>query len=162
MPLQAQTLGQALGEDFKLHTTLCRREAGDFQRAVQSGQPVVVACTQEKRLFSELAEQTEGATSPIRFVNIRETGGWSREAAHATPKMAALLAAARLPEPEPVPTVTYKSEGRLLILGPIDVAERAAALLADAMQVTIWADGAGNAGVPRSGATRSWPGACTA
>jgi ferredoxin len=146
MPLQAQTLGQALGEDFKLHTTLCRREAGDFQRAVQSGQPVVVACTQEKRLFSELAEQTEGATSPIRFVNIRETAGWSREAAHATPKMAALLAAARLPEPEPVPTVTYKSEGRLLILGPLDMAERAAALLADAMQVTIWADGAGNAG----------------
>ena len=146
MPLQAQKLGQALGEDFILHTTLCRREAGEFQRAVKSGQPVVVACTQEKRLFTELAEQTEGATSPIRFVNIRETGGWSAEAAHATPKMAALLAAARLPEPEPVPTVTYKSEGRLLILGPIDVAERAAALLADAMQVTIWAQGAGQAG----------------
>jgi ferredoxin len=146
MPLQAQTLGQALGEDLKLHTTLCRREAGEFQRAVKSGQPVVVACTQEKRLFSELAEQTEGATSPIRFVNIRETGGWSREAVHATPKMAALLAAARLPEPEPVATVTYKSEGRLLILGPMDQAERAAALLADAMQVTIWSEGAGNAG----------------
>jgi ferredoxin len=146
MPLQAQKLGQALGEDLHLHTTLCRREAGEFQRAVKSGQPVVVACTQEKRLFTELAEQTEGATSPIRFVNIRETGGWSAEAAHATPKMAALLAAARLPEPEPVPTVTYKSEGRLLILGPIDVAERAAALLADAMQVTIWAQGSGQAG----------------
>jgi ferredoxin len=146
MPLQAPKLGQALGEDLTLHTTLCRREAGDFQRAVKSGQPVVVACTQEKRLFSELAEQTEGATSPIRFVNLRETGGWSNEAAHSTPKMAALLAAARLPEPEPVPTVTYKSEGRLLILGAIDAAERAAALLADAMQVTIWADGAGSAG----------------
>jgi ferredoxin len=146
MPLQAPKLGQALGEDLTLHTTLCRREAGDFQRAVKSGQPVVVACTQEKRLFSELAEQTEGATSPIRFVNLRETGGWSTEAAHAMPKMAAFLAAARLPEPEPVPTVTYKSEGRLLILGAIDAAERAAALLADAMQVTIWADGAGSAG----------------
>ena len=146
MPLQAQNLGQALAEDLKLHTTLCRREAGEFQRAVKSGQPVVVACTQEKRLFSELAEQTEGAISPIRFVNIRETGGWSTEAANASPKMAALLAAARLPEPEPVPTVTYKSEGRLLILGPVDAAERAAALLADAMQVTIWAEGAGTAG----------------
>jgi len=146
MPLQAQTLGQALGEDLKLHTALCRREAGDFQRAVQSGQTVVVACTQEKRLFSELAEQTEGAVSPIRFVNIRETAGWSSEAANASPKLAALLAAARLPEPEPVPTVTYKSEGRLLILGPIDQAERAAALVADAMQVTIWAEGPGNAG----------------
>jgi ferredoxin len=146
MPLQAQTLGQALGEDLKPHTALCRREAGDFQRAVQTGQTVVVACTQEKKLFSELAEQTEGAISPIRFVNIRETGGWSREAAHASPKLAALLAAARLPEPEPVPTVTYKSEGRLLILGPVDLAEKAAALLADAMQITLWSEGAGNAG----------------
>jgi ferredoxin len=146
MPLQAQTLGQVLGEDLKLHTTLCRREAGEFQRAVKSGQTVVVACTQEKRLFSELAEQTEGAVSPIRFVNIRETAGWSSEAANASPKLAALLAAARLPEPEPVPTVTYKSEGRLLILGPIDQAERAAALVSDAMQVTIWAEGPGNAG----------------
>ena len=106
MPLQAQALGQALGENLTLHTTLCRREAGHFQKAVKTGETVVVACTQEKRLFSELAEQTEGAISPIRFVNIRETGGWGREAAHATPKMAALLAAARLPEPEPVATVT--------------------------------------------------------
>jgi len=146
MPLQAQTLGQALGEDLKPHTALCRREAVDFQRAVQTGQTVVVACTQEKKLFSELAEQTEGAISPIRFVNIRETGGWSREAANASPKLAALLAAARLPEPEPVPTVTYKSEGRLLILGPVDLAEKAAALLADAMQITLWSEGAGKAG----------------
>jgi heterodisulfide reductase subunit A-like polyferredoxin len=146
MPLQAQALGQALGEDLTLHTTLCRREAGQFQKAVKTGETVVVACTQEKRLFSELAEQTEGAISPIRFVNIRETGGWGREAEHATPKMAALLAAARLPEPEPVPTVTYKSEGRVLIIGAIDAAERAASFLADAMQVTIFAQGAGEAG----------------
>ncbi len=113
---------------------------------MQGRDPVVVACTQEQRLFAELAGQTEGAVAPIRFVNLRETGGWSREGAQATPKMAALLAAARLPEPEPVPTVTYKSEGRLLILGPLDAAERAADLLADALQVTIWAQGPGQAG----------------
>ncbi|PUE11482.1 4Fe-4S ferredoxin [Limnohabitans sp. T6-5] len=146
MPLQAQTLGKALGEDLTLHSTLCRREAGNFQKAVKTGDTVVVACTQEKRLFSELAEQTEGAISPIRFVNIRETGGWGREAAHAMPKMAALLAAARLPEPEPVPTVTYKSAGRLLIIGAVDAAERAASFLSDAMQVTVFAQGPGNAG----------------
>jgi len=146
MPLQAQTLGTALGETLTLHSTLCRREAGHFQKAVKTGEPVVVACTQEKRLFTELAEQTEGAVSPIRFVNIRETGGWSREAEHAMPKMAALLAAARLPEPEPVPTVTYKSAGRVLVMGALDAAERAASFLSDAMQVTIWAEGAGQAG----------------
>lgn len=146
MPLQAQTLGQALGENLTLHTMLCRKEAAAFQKAVKTGEAVVVACTQEKRLFSELAEQTEGAVSPIHFVNIRETGGWGREAEHAMPKMAALLAAARLPEPAPVPTVTYKSEGRALIMGPLDAAERAAQFLSDAMQVTVWADGPGRAG----------------
>uniref|UniRef100_UPI0037BF0A62 4Fe-4S dicluster domain-containing protein n=1 Tax=Limnohabitans sp. TaxID=1907725 RepID=UPI0037BF0A62 len=146
MPLQVQALGKALGEDLTLHTSLCRREAGNFQKAVKTGETLVVACTQEKRLFSELAEQTEGAISPIRFVNIRETGGWGREAEHATPKMAALLAAARLPEPEPVPTVTYKSSGRVLVMGALDAAERAASFLSDAMQVTIWSEGPGNAG----------------
>ncbi len=146
LPLQTQSLGRALGETLTEHSTLCRREAGAFQRAVQGQDTVVVACTQEQRLFAELAEQTEGAVAPIRFVNLRESAGWSAEGPQATPKMAALLAAARLPEPEPVPTVTYKSEGRLLILGPLDAAERAADLLADTLQVTLWAEGPGEAG----------------
>ena len=107
---------------------------------------MVVACTQEQALFAELAGQTEGAVAPIRFVNLRETAGWSAQGAQATPKMAALLAAARLPEPEPVPTVSYQSAGRLLILGPLDAAERAADLLAGALQITLWADSAGQAG----------------
>ena len=146
LPLQTRPLGRVLGEELTEHTTLCRREAGAFQRAVQGQAPVVVACTQEQRLFAELAEQTEGAVAPIRFVNIRETAGWSADGAQAMPKMAALLAAARLPEPEPVPTVSYQSEGRVLILGPLDAAERAADLLADALQVTLWSDGPGEAG----------------
>src|SRR6188768_1500798 len=119
MPLDPKVLGKALAEDLTLHSALCRREAGAFQQAIKSGADVVVACTQEKRLFSELAQQTEGAVSTIRFVNIRETGGWSRDASQAMPKLAALLAAARLPEAEPVPTVTYKSSGRLLVIGEL-------------------------------------------
>jgi ferredoxin len=146
MPLQTQKLGQALGESLTLHSTLCRREAGSFQKAIQSGQEVVVACTQEKKLFSELASQTEGATSPIKFVNIREAGGWSSDAQNASPKLAALLAAAHLPEPDPVPVVPFKSEGRLLIIGPLDQAEKAAAMVADVLQVVIFAQGAGEAG----------------
>ena len=116
-----------------IHTTLCRREAPEFQRAAKSGDDLLVACTQESRLFLELNEQTVGAPSvaerPIRFVNIRETGGWSKDAAQATPKIAALIAAAQLPEPEPVPTVPYKSAGRCLVIGDATAAERAAAML---------------------------------
>jgi ferredoxin len=143
MPLNPKSLGVALDENLTLHSALCRREAPDFLKAIQSGEDeVVVACTQEKRLFTELAEQAPGRVSPIRFVNIRETGGWSRDAAQAGPKIAALLAAAHLPEPEPVATVTYKSAGRLLIIGELSAAERAAELLADELDITLFTQGA--------------------
>jgi ferredoxin len=154
MPLEPKTLGAALAEPLPLHSTLCRREAPAFQRAIRSGDEVVVACTQERKLFTELAEQTEGATSPIRFVNIRETGGWSRDAKNASPKIAALLAVAHLPEPDPVSTVSYASQGRLLIVGPLDQAEQAAALVADALQVSIFSTGPGASG---GGQERRWP-----
>ena len=141
MPLDPQSLGQALGEKLALHSTLCRREAGAFQQAIRSGDEVVVACTQERRLFGELGSQTEGAVSPVRFVNIRETGGWSRDAKAAGPKIAALLAAAKLPEPEPVPTVTYTSGGKLLVIGELEEAERFAGLAGEGLDVTLFAAG---------------------
>ena len=145
-PLDPKALGQSLSETLTLHTALCRREAGAFVQAVQGTDDVVVACTQEQRLFGDLALEAQAKTSVIKFVNIRETGGWSRDAQHASPKIAALLAAAHLPEPEPVPTVTFKSAGRLLILGQMDQAEQAAALLADTLNVTIFTQGAGEVG----------------
>ena len=105
----------------------------------------MVACTQEQRLFLELNAETEGAPGvqerPIRFVNLRETGGWSKDVrarpATLTPKLAALLAAAQLPDPEPVATVSYRSAGRCLIVGPADAAQRAALLLQDALDVSL-------------------------
>jgi ferredoxin len=147
MPLASQTLGAALNESLTLHSTLCRREVGAFQKALASGDDVVVACTQESRLFQEIAGQTEGAADvPIRFVNIRETGGWSKDAAQASPKIAALLAVAHLPVVEPVATVSYQSAGRVLVVGTLDAAEQAAALLADTLDVTLFSVGAGENG----------------
>ncbi len=153
-PLDPKALGKALDEDLTLHSALCRREAGAFLQAARGGEPMVVACTQEQRLFTDLAEQQaqaaaqEGqalAWAPIRFVNIRETGGWSRDAASAMPKLAALLASARLPDPEPVATVTYTSQGRLVIIGPLDEAEALAASVSDVLQVTLFAQGGSGA-----------------
>ncbi len=142
MPLDAKALSQALDEDLTLHTTLCRRQAPNFQKAIKSNDDVIVACTQEQRLFAALADETEGAragaTFPIKFINIRETGGWSKDASQAMPKIAALLAAAKLPDPEPVPTVTYKSQGRLLIIGEITQATALADMLSDTLSITIF------------------------
>ena len=155
MPLDAPALGRSLNETLTLHSTLCRREVPAFQRAVQAEEPVVVACTQEQRLFSEVAGQTDGVRAQaVRFVNIRETGGWSRDAKQATPKIAALLAAAHLPEPEPVPTASYASGGQLLVIGNLDAAERAAALLEGPLHPTLFATGPGSAGGVQA---RRWP-----
>lgn len=161
MPLDGPALAKALGPEAgaglaTVHQTLCRREAAAFQRAALGGDPLLVACTQESRLFVELNEQTAGAPSlverPIRFVNIRETAGWSKEAAAATPKIAALIALAQLPDADPVPTVDYRSEGRVLVTGPTDRAVHAAAMLAGKLAVSLLIDGPGSVPQPRD-----WP-----
>ena len=145
MPLDPRALSASLNESLTLHSSLCRRQAAEFLQAAGKGDELVVACTQETRLFNELADQAH-LSAPIKFVNIRETGGWSRDAAKASPKMAALLAAAHLPAPEPVTTVSYKSAGRTLIIGELGAAERAAEWLGDTLDVTLFTQGAGDLG----------------
>jgi ferredoxin len=121
MPLDAASgasLGAALGSPaLPVHSQLCRREVGSYLESLDGVDQVVVACTQESGLFNELAAQKQ-TVSPVRFVNIRETGGWGEEARQSLPKMAALLAAAALPDPEPVPEVDYESGGNVLLIGP--------------------------------------------
>ena len=116
MPLDAAALARALdlAGPLPLHTELCQKELARFADRAEGD--LLVACTQEARVFGDVAEDS-GKTQTIRFVNIRETAGWSAEARAATPKIAALLAMAALPEPQPVPRVAFKSEGRLLIVG---------------------------------------------
>lgn len=140
MPLDAAAgakLGDALGTGpLGVATQLCRREVGSYLNTIEGVDDVVIACTQEQGLFSELAQQKQ-SVAPIRFVNIRETGGWSAQAKDALPKMSALLAAAALPAPEPVPTVEYDSAGRLLIIGPSDRALRWARRLNGQLEVSV-------------------------
>jgi heterodisulfide reductase subunit A-like polyferredoxin len=135
MPLDRDALAQGLGiASLHLHRTLCQRELDRFASGAVGD--VVVACTQEARLFRQVAEEGSQARS-IRFVNIRENAGWSSEARAATPKIVALLEAAALPEPEPVPSVAYKSEGQVLIVGPAEAALYWADALAGQLAVTV-------------------------
>jgi len=144
MPLDAKALAAALKLDStpNIASELSRRHVAAFEAAVKSGDDLVVACTQEAPLFSELHEQLKGGGG-LKFVNIRETAGWSGEAKAATPKIAALLALADVPEPEPVPVVSYKSEGRLLIIGPGGAALAWAERLAEQFTVNVLVTDAG-------------------
>jgi len=136
MPLDADALAKALELSGSpvVRTMLCQKELSAF--AGRAAGDVVVACTQEARLFGEVAEEG-GKAQTIRFINIRETGGWSAEAKAATPKIAALLALAGLPEPAPVPRVAYRSEGRVLIVGPAEAALGWAKPLSAQLGVTV-------------------------
>ena len=147
MSIDAKTIGAALQTEPipPPVTELCRRHVSTFEAAVKSGEDLVVACTQEAPLFTELHTQLQGAGS-VRFVNIRESAGWSDEGQQAAPKMAALLALAGVAEPDPVPVVAYKSEGQVLIVGPAAVAlDWAQRLSADLQVNVLLTDGAGDA-----------------
>jgi ferredoxin len=142
MPLDVKAVAKALEADPAppLHSELCRHHLAAFEAAAKSGEDLLVGCTQEAPLFTELHGEFQ-ASGGIRFVNIRETAGWSDEADKATPKIAALLALADLPDPEPVPVVSYQSAGQLLIIGPADAATSWADRLAGQLQVSVLVTG---------------------
>jgi ferredoxin len=112
---------------------LCRAELEKFRAIAGEDAPLTVGCTQEAPLFSEL---TENRATAIQFTNIRETAGWSSDAARAAPKMAALLAAAAEPTPD-IPFVSFTSEGVALIYGRDERAIEAGNLLKDHLDVTV-------------------------
>src|SRR5687768_12899087 len=94
MPLDADAVRRGCrGASVATAQNLCRAEIDRFRTALAGGEPVVVGCTQEAPLFSEVAGEQEKAP-PLTFVNVRETAGWAADAADAGPKMAALIAAA--------------------------------------------------------------------
>lgn len=136
LPLDAERLARVLelAGPLPLHTQLCQKELAAF--AERSEGDVLVACTQETRRIGAAAGEM-GKAQQISFVNIREAAGWSSEGRAATPKIAALLAAAALPEPEPVPRVTFRSDGRLLVLGPAAAALRWADALKEHLAVCV-------------------------
>ena len=135
VPLDADAVRRGCRSEPMTATQLCRAEFDRFRTIAAKDTPLTVGCTQEAALFSEAAAET-GRASPIQFANIRESAGWSSEAAQSGPKMAALLAAATEPLP-PAPSVELKSNGVILICGRDEVAIEAGNLLKDHLDVTV-------------------------
>ena len=136
MPLDGDAVRRACRDTEVIEgRQFCRAELARFRKAAASAETLVVACTQEAPLFSEVADQTEGS-APLAFVNIRETAGWSEGAAKAGPKMAALIAAGTEPAPD-IPFVPLTSEGITLLYGRDEQVIEAANLLKDQLDVTV-------------------------
>ena len=87
----AASAGAASVQSFD---AMCQRELARFGEVIEGD--AVVACTQESRLLGEAASDSP-KVSTVRFFNIREKAGWSKDASFATPKIAALIAEAMLP-----------------------------------------------------------------
>ena len=132
MPLDGAAVQRGCrGAELLTARQLCRAELEKFRAAAAGGEPLVVGCTQEAPLFSELAGDTA-----VTYANIRETAGWSKDAGAAGPKMAALLAAAAEPVPE-FSFVNLTSDGVILIYGRDQQAIEAGYLLKDHLDVTV-------------------------
>ncbi|HET7911888.1 MAG TPA: 4Fe-4S dicluster domain-containing protein [Pseudolabrys sp.] len=135
MPLDSAKVQRACRDSVVIEgRQFCRTELERVRKAAAGGEPVLVACTQEAPLFSEVAEDA-GADTPT-FVNIRETAGWSKDAAKAAPKMAALIAAGSAPAPD-VSFVTLASNGVALLYGRDERVIEAAELLKEHLDVTV-------------------------
>jgi ferredoxin len=147
MPLDADAVRRGCrGADVKTAKQLCRAELERFRAAAARGESLVIGCTQETPLFSETAG--EDRAGGLTFVNVRETAGWSEQAAGAGPKMAALIAAAGEPDPE-VSFVSLNSEGVILIYGRDEQAIEAGTLLKDHLDVTVLLNRPGDVAPPR-------------
>ena len=136
IPLDAESVRRGCrGSQVTTARQLCRTELERFRAAAADGDPLIVGCTQEAPLFSEIAEGHE-SSADIRYANIRETAGWSAEAAKASAKMAALIAAAAEAAPE-IPFVKLDSEGVTLVYGRDEQTIETANLLKQHLDVTV-------------------------
>jgi len=140
MSLDGKALAKACGGDgdLTIHNHLCRTQIERFTTALQSGEPLIVACTQEAPLFSEVAAEAAPDTA-LGFVNIRERAGWSEDVAATatiTAKIAAFLVESAM-DLKPSTTVSLTSNGECLIYGPGEIAIPLAEQVADRLAVTL-------------------------
>ncbi len=138
MPVAASGLGKTLIEAgfarTSFHHRLCRGEVGQFEAGLAEPARICVACTQESPLFAEIAG--DAGRDDIRFVNIRETAGWSDEAPAGLAKMTALIAAAAMPI-TPARLREIESDGLCLVIGRGQVALDAATRLDRTLSVSL-------------------------
>lgn len=148
MPLRGDALARACGvtDAAQIHTQLCRAQIEEVRKAAADGVAITIACTQEAPLFEEILEEA-GYESTARFVNIRETAGWSDEAGKATAKIAALLAESAVTV-KSSPSVSMVSEGACLVYGRDETAIEAARQLAGRLDVTVLLSNPGDDIVP--------------
>lgn len=122
------------GANLAIHRALCLEPAERLRR-LAGDTPPLIACGQEAAALAA-AWAASGAAGEPRFVEIRDAAGWSAEAQAATPKMAALLAAAQV-EPPAVDHVHAGPPRHVVVLGCTAEAIDAAGRLPHGLDATV-------------------------
>src|SRR6056297_3343986 len=117
----------------QVHSGLCTTQLDRAAEEIAAGD-AVICCLQERRIFEELAADSE-APDPA-FTDLRDRAGWSDDPRSKLPKMAALMADATLNVPAEK-TLDVVSEGLCLVIGASDVALEAGRKLAPILGVTV-------------------------
>lgn len=147
MDLDAGALGKALGTDAPfIHNNLCRSQLDQYDKSLSGDSPLVVACTQEMPLFTEIATE-QGKQDYVSFVNIREQAGWCKSGENPTAKIAALLKTSAY-RSKPTRLKSFTSDGLCLVYGRDQAAFSAARILAEHLSVTLILDDASDLILP--------------
>ena len=148
MPLDAAAIRKACpGAKLQTADHLCRRQIALFETLLEETDRLVIGCTQEAPLFAAAAQEA-GYDGALTFRNLRETAGWSDQAADAGPKMGALLASGL--EPDHAPRAhEATSEGVVLVLGRDETAVTVGRALAGDLDVTVLVTGEAPIAPPR-------------
>ena len=129
--------------ELSLAGQLCRSGIEDFIHLAKNSDKLLVACTQEAPIFLDALDELDKNIAEVRFTNIREKAGWSKDAfgntqqrKKTTAKMAALLSEATL-DIEDSHAVTMSSDGVLLVLGCDETALEVAKKISSRLDVTV-------------------------
>jgi ferredoxin len=148
MPVDGEAIRKACpGATVQTADNLCRRQIALFETLLEETDRLVIGCAQEAPPFSAAAEEA-GYEGALAFRNLRETAGWSDQAADAGPKMGALLASGL--EPDAAPRLhEATSEGVVLVYGRDETAISVGRALAGELDVTVLLTGETPVAPPR-------------
>jgi len=135
--IDAKGLSDATGlACSRMHSALCTAESSAAAKAIaaEGGDEPIICCTQERRVFDEIAADL--GVEPPACLDLRDRAGWTDDTAPTLPKMSALVAEATLPA-RPDKSLDVTSEGLCLIIGDAEAALPAAERLAPMLGVTV-------------------------
>ncbi len=95
---------------------------------------IVIACTQEKKIFNQ---KLENNNKNLKFVNIRELAGWTKDEKNVTPKILSILNSLTVSDDYFTHKVEMSSRGRISIIGEENNAYDTAVKLSKRLDVTL-------------------------